>query len=241
VNHGTGREGDSGIAVCKLHGSINWIVADRQESFSKLDLLFDKPNSNRTEQNTGDIEGDYRLWRCRTREQLRNWMSGRDLQLVPQDAGSKTAGIAGLGAYKQLHQIPGLGRVWTHGMRALAEADIAIVVGFSMSDFDAMAQMQFAEVARKRQEERRPLRVKVIDPFIEKDGEDKFRRVFRYVEFDKRHHEDVDWSRITVEPVGPQGQSSDEWRQRVLETVGKWQGEVERPEQGEYEPREPLS
>ncbi|HZY88012.1 MAG TPA: hypothetical protein VFE78_24465 [Gemmataceae bacterium] len=46
---------------------------------------------------------------------------------------------------------------------------------------------------------------------------------------------------ITVEPVGPPALSPDEWRQRILETAGKWQGELERPEQGEYERREPLS
>ena len=46
---------------------------------------------------------------------------------------------------------------------------------------------------------------------------------------------------ITVEPVGPQALSPQEWRQRILETAGKWQGELERPEQGAYEQREPLS
>jgi hypothetical protein len=45
---------------------------------------------------------------------------------------------------------------------------------------------------------------------------------------------------ITVEPVGPSGLSPEEWRQRILETAGKWQGEFERPEQGAYEQREPL-
>jgi len=35
--------------------------------------------------------------------------------------------------------------------------------------------------------------------------------------------------------------SPDEWRQRILETAGKWQGEFERPQQGEYEQRESLS
>src|SRR5438067_1392539 len=34
--------------------------------------------------------------------------------------------------------------------------------------------------------------------------------------------------------------SPDEWRRRILETAGKWQGEFERPEQGECEQREPL-
>jgi hypothetical protein len=46
---------------------------------------------------------------------------------------------------------------------------------------------------------------------------------------------------VTVEPVGPSALSADEWRQRLLETAGKWQGELERPEQGTYEPREPLA
>ncbi len=46
---------------------------------------------------------------------------------------------------------------------------------------------------------------------------------------------------ITVEPVGPQAFSTDEWQRGILETAGKWQGEFERPEQGEYEQWEPLS
>ena len=46
---------------------------------------------------------------------------------------------------------------------------------------------------------------------------------------------------ITVEPVGPPAPSPDEWRRGILETAGKWQGEFERPEQGEYEQREPLA
>jgi hypothetical protein len=35
--------------------------------------------------------------------------------------------------------------------------------------------------------------------------------------------------------------SPDEWRQRILETAGKWRGPFERPKQGEYEQREPLA
>jgi hypothetical protein len=47
--------------------------------------------------------------------------------------------------------------------------------------------------------------------------------------------------RVTVEPAGPPGLSADEWRRAVLATAGRWQGEFERPPQGEYEEREPLS
>ncbi len=46
---------------------------------------------------------------------------------------------------------------------------------------------------------------------------------------------------VTVEPTNPATLSPDEWRRGILETAGKWQGEFERPEQGEYEQREPLS
>jgi hypothetical protein len=35
--------------------------------------------------------------------------------------------------------------------------------------------------------------------------------------------------------------SPGEWQRGILETAGKWQGEFERPEQGAYEEREPLS
>lgn len=194
-NHGTGPEADDGVGVFKLHGSIDWIVAHRSECFSTLDLLFNKENANRSEQNTGHVEDDCRLWRWRTRDHLQEWISGRDLQLIPKDASPRTVGSAGLGAYKQLHQIPGLGRVWARGMRALYEADLGVVVGFSMSDFDAMAQMQFAEIARKRQNESRPLKVIVIDPFANETTRDRFRRVFRSVDIVDSGHETVDWTR----------------------------------------------
>ena len=46
---------------------------------------------------------------------------------------------------------------------------------------------------------------------------------------------------VTVEPVAPASMSQENWRKAILATAGKWQGEFERPEQGEYEEREPLS
>jgi hypothetical protein len=46
---------------------------------------------------------------------------------------------------------------------------------------------------------------------------------------------------ITVEPIGPAALTADEWRQYILETAGNWQGDFERPEQGEYELRAALS
>jgi SIR2-like domain len=195
-NHGTGRDDDAGITVFKLHGSIDWIVSHRSILHSNCDLLFDKKNANQSDGKSGHVEDDCRLWRCRTPEQLQTWIEGRDLQSLPQGASPRSVGIAGLGAYKELHQIPGLGHVWTKGMRALYQADLAAVVGFSMSDFDAMAQMQFAEVARARTHEGRPMRVIVIDPVSSEAAKDRFRRVFRSVDFVEKCHERFDWSHV---------------------------------------------
>jgi hypothetical protein len=47
--------------------------------------------------------------------------------------------------------------------------------------------------------------------------------------------------RVTVEPVVSPVPTPEEWRRAVLATAGQWQGDFERPPQGEYEEREPLS
>lgn len=192
-NHVIGPDCDRGVPVFKLHGSIDWIIAHRHESFSGLTLLFDKPNEKRRNKDTGFIEEDYRLWQFNSRGQLAKWVSGRDLQ---KGLAWRTIGIGGLGAYKPLHRIPGLGGVWVRGMRALYEANLAVIVGFSMSDFDVMAQMQFAQVARARTQEGRPLRVHVIDPCLTSDAKQRFRRVFKKVKFEKCTHEEFDWSSL---------------------------------------------
>ncbi len=45
---------------------------------------------------------------------------------------------------------------------------------------------------------------------------------------------------VTVEPVRPARMSQEEWQELVLSTGGKWQGEFQRPEPGDYERRERL-
>jgi hypothetical protein len=45
--------------------------------------------------------------------------------------------------------------------------------------------------------------------------------------------------RVTVEPASPT-MTQEEWRAGVLEFAGAWQGDFERPVQGEYEEREPI-
>ncbi len=45
---------------------------------------------------------------------------------------------------------------------------------------------------------------------------------------------------VTVEPVPSAAMSQEEWERLVLSTAGRWEGEFQRPEQGDYERREPL-
>jgi hypothetical protein len=47
--------------------------------------------------------------------------------------------------------------------------------------------------------------------------------------------------RVIVEPVPARAMTQEEWRAGVLKFAGAWQGDFERPEQGEYEERDPLS
>jgi len=195
-HHGIESDSDAGVPVFKLHGSIDWILAHRDERLSNCDLLFDKKNLNQPGGKSGHVEEDFRLWRCRCDEKLRNWIEGRHAQLVDHGASPNSVGIAGLGAYKQLHSIPGLGPVWVNGMRKLYEADVAVAVGFSMSDFDAMAQMQFAGIARRRAQEGRPLPVLVVDPSGARDVKTRFERVFRTLTVQTKMHQHFDWSRL---------------------------------------------
>jgi hypothetical protein len=51
-------------------------------------------------------------------------------------------------------------------------------------------------------------------------------------------HQEV---QVMVEDLSQPAQSQEDWCRGILETAGKWEGEFERPDQGEYEQREPLS
>jgi hypothetical protein len=43
--------------------------------------------------------------------------------------------------------------------------------------------------------------------------------------------------RVTIESVA-KPVTQDEWRRRVMKLAGSWRGDLERPEQGEYEQRD---
>ena len=46
--------------------------------------------------------------------------------------------------------------------------------------------------------------------------------------------------KVTVEPASTTQMTQEEWVRWIEETAGKWEGEFERPPQGEYEQRDPL-
>jgi hypothetical protein len=46
--------------------------------------------------------------------------------------------------------------------------------------------------------------------------------------------------KVIVEPV-QRTLTQEEWRDQVMATAGQWRGDFERPPQGEFEQREPLS
>lgn len=46
---------------------------------------------------------------------------------------------------------------------------------------------------------------------------------------------------VTVEPVPPAAPSPEQWRAWVQSLAGTWEGDFERPPQGDFEEREPLS
>ena len=45
---------------------------------------------------------------------------------------------------------------------------------------------------------------------------------------------------ITVEAIGVDKLTQEEWYQRTMELAGSWEGAFERPEQGELQERDPL-
>ena len=89
-------------------------------------------------------------------------------------------GIAGLGRYKPLHKVPGLGPTWFKAFKALKEAEEIYILGFSMSPYDTMVQFHFSAVV-KGERKRPPDKVVVVDPNA-KEIEDRFRSVFGDIE-----------------------------------------------------------
>jgi len=164
-HYGFTREDGGGIPVLKMHGSINWAVVrrDQAQNFG-YPVLFQKEDKNRKCENAnpiGEEEYDTVLLRIPD-DTLANRIENRDLQLGHKQY---AIGIAGLGSYKPLHQIPGSGEVWFNGIRALWEAQEIYIIGFSLSPFDNMARLHFGGVMCGRTEKKNlPQKLVLIDP-----------------------------------------------------------------------------
>ncbi len=185
------------VVVLKMHGSVDWLVIQRSKGnpsshillFSKLDLNARPGHEPPLEESEYHSE----LWRVRDRNNL-------SVEIEKQTGLSRISifpGIAGLGAYKPLGNLPGSGMVWQRAENALWQADEIYVIGFSMSPFDAMSRLLVAEVMRKRKEISRPPRlVRLIDPNADKLLEN-YLPVFQVpIIVDKRKSEDANWTDI---------------------------------------------
>ncbi|MFA5424023.1 MAG: SIR2 family protein [Phycisphaerae bacterium] len=199
-NHGFQKDQSSGVTICKMHGSIDWLIMRRNTSshFNTIKLLFRKEDKNRNNQQdeklTGELEYDYELARIYN-DKLEAFVRGRHLQ---HQNSQFLFALAGLGSYKPLHRVPGMGVVWLNGMKALLDTEQIYVIGFSLSSFDNMARLQFAGAMCSREDKKksRPS-VTIIDPRAD-DLITEFKSCFgsgTLIEPRKKRAEEVvDWS-----------------------------------------------
>lgn len=194
--YGFDAENGKGTRILKMHGSINWAVVPRgQVGNFGYPLLFRKEDQNvgdHEDQPTGEIEYDYALVQIPD-DKLANRIENRILQMSNKQYG---IGIAGLGRYKPLDEIPGSGRVWHNAGCALYQADEIYVIGFSLSPFDTMARLHFAKAMSARaKRQHMPKRVAIIDPYAD-DRLASFQPIFGSdvrIELIQQMAEDVNW------------------------------------------------
>lgn len=194
--YGFKKEETSGVQVLKMHGSINWIIVPRNQvdNFGYR-VLFKKVDKNRETVDggpTGELEYDNALLQVPD-EKLANRIENRALQLNQKQY---SIGIAGLGRYKSLDELPGSGEVWYNAGRALLTADKVYVVGFSLSSFDTIARLYFAGAMLTRsQKEGIPPNLRIVDPQADKLYR-RFQAVFgpsAQIDICKKKGEEVDW------------------------------------------------
>lgn len=198
------------IRILKMHGSLDWICFARNERrerknmrrlFAKKDVNRERDGQAQTER-SGEDEYDFELFQIRDDEGLRGWIEQR--ALIQHD---HRWGLAGLGPQKRVSLVPGLGVVWEHARQALYHADQIVVVGFSFSPFDRLAQIEFARVAGGRDENGATApRVTVIDPALISEGGQipawgvgliqRIEAVFRPVTPVGAFHENFDWGTL---------------------------------------------
>lgn len=196
------------IAVLKLHGSMDWICLERDKHHNDpgLELLFTKRDSNRErnppKSRTGEVEYDFELLRINNDDRLQGLIKDRHLIQVDH-----FWGLAGLGPQKRISQVPGLAVPWANARRAIYKAEVIVIVGFSFSGYDRLAQIEFARVMAGREKRNEPApRIVVVDPIVAKgngrmcaDGLALIKRiesVFRPAECVGVGHETYDWQLV---------------------------------------------
>jgi hypothetical protein len=198
-NHGLRDEVDkAGVTIFKLHGSVDWFAFSRgTANFEKYESLFRKINVDGVD---GDQDARFELCRLRHRDDLQGVLESVGLDLQWENARWWPA-LGGLGLYKPLHRVPGLGFAWAKAGQALATADTIVVVGFSLSPFDTMARLQLASAYLNRTSSEQQ-RVIVIDPDPWKVVVDRFRKIYgNRVEAPlerstKSGHHELDWEEL---------------------------------------------
>jgi len=187
------------VVVLKMHGSIDWIVAPRNQKMPKtFNLLFSKTDENARRGRQvppEEIEYHCQLWRVPF-----DHVGPLDEMCHGLSTFELWQGVAGLGSFKPLHQLPGSGLTWARARGALSEAEEIYVIGFSMSPFDGMACLAFLEAIKRRTPRRRnPKRVCLIDPHADELAE-RYLGVFGpSLTLIKKGAQDVDWSTLLKE------------------------------------------
>jgi len=197
-SQGFSQEQADGTTILKMHGSIDWIITHRGNvsSFKGATLLFRKEFKNNNQDYDSGSEVDrFELLRV-PHNRLASFIEKRDLQW--QSTFYEIA-IAGLGSYKPLHVLPGIGEVWFNAMKALQEAEEIYIVGFSLSPFDNMVRLHFGGVMCER-DEKKDLSTKVtlVDPYAHQLQEN-FRSVFGpdiSMKICKQKAEETDWVQL---------------------------------------------
>jgi hypothetical protein len=188
-----------GTLILKMHGSLNWIKVPRGQSDNfGYPVLFRKEDHNvqgSEAKSTGEVEYDYVLLRVPD-VRVDSRISNRVLQM-----GNKqySIGIAGLGRYKPLDELPGSGCVWDNAGRALYRSEEIFVVGFSLSPFDAMARLHFAGVMCEKAANHMMLpKIVIVDPSASSLKQD-YQAVFGSktpIQIIEKRAEEVDWESL---------------------------------------------
>jgi len=163
-HYGFELENRQGIKILKMHGSINWKIANKGETNSSNGLLFRK-KGNLNVTNYGMQE----LNEHGNKHELARVHDSKVNEFIIKDSlvwdVICRVGIAGLGVHKPLDILPGSWEVWSNAMKALEEAEEIYVIGFSLSPFDSMARLHFAGVMLERaKKENPPKKIILIDP-----------------------------------------------------------------------------